>query len=325
MSGERDSAGRDGAASPYHPGEQAMQQRAGVRDKAERLARGLRDFMPDQHRDFFAELPFLLVGSVDDLGRVWTSVLTGAPGFAHSPDPRSLRIDARPGTDDALAATLRLGAPLGLLGIQLETRRRNRMNGRVTAIDANGFTVGVELSFGNCPKYIQIRETRPAPAGPASPPSPETSVLSPEAVALIERADTLFIATAAPDTGTGGSSGATGVDVNHRGGRPGFVRIGADGTGRTSLAFADLPGNNAFATFGNIAVNPHAGMLFVDFDTGGLLSLTGRAEVLWDGAADAEIAGAERVLRFRPELGHYVRSVLPFRWSPSEPAPQFTP
>lgn len=311
-------------SSPYHAGERAAQERAGVRDKADRLARGLRDHMPDQHRAFFAELPFILVGSVDDEGRLWASVLTGSPGFAHSPDPRLLRIDAAPMAGDPLARTLRPGAALGLLGIQLHTRRRNRMNGRIVALDAAGFTVGVDLSFGNCPKYIQARtgQLLPQPAGQSAPEIvAEGPGLSLEALRIVARADTLFIATAS--AGSGGASPAEGVDINHRGMPPGTIRLAADSEGRTLISLPDLPGNNAFATLGNILTNPRAGVLIFDFETGDVLSLTGEAEVLWDAAAEAEFPGAPRVLRFRNGNGLRFKAALPFRWSAPDLAPQF--
>ena len=52
-------------ASPFHSGETAVQERLGVRDKIEPFAkRVVRDHMPDQHREFFGELPFVLAGTV---------------------------------------------------------------------------------------------------------------------------------------------------------------------------------------------------------------------------------------------------------------------
>ena len=306
----------------YHAGEQAVQQRAGVREKADRLSRGIRDYMPDQHREFFHELPFLLVGSADDEGRVWASVLTGRPGFLHSPDPRSLRIETAPMAGDPLAGSLQLGAPLGLLGIQLHTRRRNRMNGKIVAMDKTGFTVAVDQSFGNCAKYIQARsgEWLPQPAGSVEIVR-EDARLSAEALAVIARADTFFVATAS--SGTDRGSAADGTDVNHRGVPPGTIRIAVDSEGRTLLSAPDLPGNNAFMTFGNIAVNPRSGMLFFDFRSGDLISLTGESELLWDEAAAAEFPGASRVLRFRPSQGLRFKGALPFRWSAPDLAPQF--
>src|SRR5262245_8597914 len=127
------------AASPFHAGEIAVQERVGVRARiAETGARVIRDFMPEQHREFFRHLPFLIVGSLDQAGRPWASMLTGVPGFVASPDPKTLRIDARPGPHDPLAKNLAAGAPLGLLGIELATRRRNRMNGRASMLDGDG-------------------------------------------------------------------------------------------------------------------------------------------------------------------------------------------
>jgi predicted pyridoxine 5'-phosphate oxidase superfamily flavin-nucleotide-binding protein len=312
------------AASPYHAGELAVQQRAGVLEKARRLGMMFRDHMPDQHRAFYATLPFMLVGSVDEQGRLWASVVTGRPGFAHSPDPRTLRLDTVPMPGDPLAGNVRLGASLGLLGIQLHTRRRNRMNGKVVATDERGFTVAVDQSFGNCEHYIQARTSEfraQRGGGAAAPVEPEGARLSPDALGVIARADTLFIATAS--SGIGAASPAEGVDINHRGMPPGTIRIAADAAGRTTVSIPDLPGNNAFQTFGNLRTNPRAGLLVPDFERGDLISLTGEAEVLWDDAAAAEFPGATRVLRFHVNHGLRFKAALPFRWSAPELAPQF--
>jgi predicted pyridoxine 5'-phosphate oxidase superfamily flavin-nucleotide-binding protein len=313
-----------GDLSPFHAGERAMQARAGV---AERLAelgdRVLRPFMPDQHRDFFAELPWLILGGLDAEGRPWASPLVGAPGFLGSPDPVTLRVQAQPGYGDPLRGRLGAGTAVGLLGIQPQTRRRNRMNGRILLADQAGFTVRVGQSFGNCPQYIQARRPRfvgdPEEIALPRPVEVEGSVLSPAAAALVARTDTFFIATATADP-RGGDAG-DGVDVSHRGGRPGFVRVGEE-EGATVLTAPDFRGNFFFNTLGNIAVNPRAGLLVVDFDTGDLLQLTGRAEVLWDGSELEAFAGAERLLRFRVEEGRRFPAGLPLRWTAPDYAPQ---
>ncbi len=231
--------------------------------------------------------------------------LAGKPGFLSSPDPRLLRIGGLPLPGDPLADNLRPGAPLGLLGIQPATRRRNRMNGRIAELDAAGIAVAVDQSFGNCAKYIQARAPRfIATGGTATPKrTEETALLSAPAQALIERADTFFIGTASAKLDS--DDRAEGVDVNHRGGRPGFVRVEAE-DGRTVLTAPDFPGNNAFATFGNIAVNPRAGMLFVDFDTGAILMLTGEAAIRWRAPDGADFPEAERFLRFFVSEGAHV-------------------
>ena len=302
--------------SPFHPGEQAIQEKLGGRDRMETLGRRMiREFLPEQHRRFYGQLSYFLVGTVDSSGRPWASILVGEPGFISTPCDRSLHIAARPLFGDPLAKTLIVGADVGFLGIELHTRRRNRVNGVVTAVTANSFDVEVGQTFGNCPKYIQARQFDLNSFDPAAPrPVHTLAGLGAAEQTAIAAADTLFIATAYLDAAAGV---ARGVDVSHRGGKSGFVRVDGD-----TLTVPDFTGNCHFNTFGNIEVNPQAGLLFIDFETGGLLYLTGRAEVIWDG--DPEIAqyeGAERLFKFHVEQGLRVEGSLPLGWSPSEVSP----
>jgi hypothetical protein len=274
----------------------------------------IRSFMPDQHREFFAELPLIFVGSLDAEGWPWASVLAGMPGFVFSPNPRTLDIHARALRHDPLAHNLAVGAPVGLLGIQLETRRRNRMNGTVTALRPDGFTVTVGQSFGNCPQYIQARAPwfdTDALEGRGVSITKESARVSNDAAALITKSDTFFIASAAPDAG---SDAAHGVDISHRGGLPGFVRVERTDTG-TRLTVPDFRGNFYFNTLGNIAANPRTGLLFVDFDSGDLLTLVGRGEIVLDGPEVEAFTGAERLLKVQVERGIFARHALPLRWS----------
>jgi predicted pyridoxine 5'-phosphate oxidase superfamily flavin-nucleotide-binding protein len=295
--------------SPFHRGELELQERAGSRARlAVAGSRVVRDFMPEQHRELFSRLPWLFASTLDGQGRSWASVLVGHPGFIHTPDEHTLRIAARASFGDPLGANLRLGAPIGLLGIELETRRRNRMNGTVMALRDGSFDVHVGQSFGNCPQYIHTREPY-FTAEPESVSMPralraEGSELSSRAQELIRRADTFFIATAAEHAR--GGDPVAGCDISHRGGNAGFVSVGTEGSGSVLYA-PDFRGNNFFNTFGNLMHNPSAGLLFVDFDSGDVLSLTGTARVLWE---------APRRLRFEPETGLWLTSAVPMRWSP---------
>lgn len=306
------------SSSPFHAGECAVQAVYGMRDRIERSGRRMiRQFMPDQHRELFAELPFVIIGSLDAGRRPWASMLAGPPGFLRSPDPHTLEIAAAPVPGDVLGAHLAAGAPVGLLGIQLETRRRNRMNGTVDAPGPGGFAVRVRQSFGNCPQHIHPR----APVTLAEPiaagtPRPEGPRLSAAATALITGADTFFIASASPAADTHGDEPAEGVDVSHRGGQPGFVRV-AEEAGQTVLTWPDFSGNFLFNTLGNLVVNPRAGVLFVDFASGGLLSLTGDTEVVWEGPEVEAIEDAERLLRLRVTGGVWIEHAVPLRWSPA--------
>jgi predicted pyridoxine 5'-phosphate oxidase superfamily flavin-nucleotide-binding protein len=312
-------------SAPFHHGEEAVQERAGVREKIHATGqRFIRSAMPEQHRELFGKLPTFFVGSLDAQRRPWASVLAGRPGFVTTPDERSLHVAAHPLAGDPLADHLVPGAPLGLLGLEPHTRRRNRVNGTVEQIDATGFRVGVDQSFGNCPQYIQARV--PQAWHDAVDRAERTAqrldgALSLAAHALLRRADTVFIASASAHAR--GHAGAEGVDVSHRGGRPGFVRIGSDPrSGRTLLTLPDFRGNFMFNTLGNIAAHPWAGLLAIDYASGDVLQLTGRAQLVWDGPELQSFDGAQRLLRIEAHEGRWMPAALPLRWSAPEFAPQ---
>lgn len=299
----------------FHEGEIALQQRTGAHERvAATAAQFIRDHMPEQHRELFAALPALLVGSVDAEQRPWASMLVGQPGFMHAPDPRHLVVAARPLAGDPLRPALRVGQPLGLLGLQAQTRRRNRLNGTLVAADEAGFTLRVDLSFGNCPQYIHPRTHHWAEPSAAADDAPAVgdAPLDAAALALLAAADTCFIASAVPQAQ--GFGGARGVDVSHRGGPPGFVRV-EQRDGRTRLTLPDYRGNFMFNTLGNIALNPRAGLLFFDPARGDLLQLSGSARILWDEALLPAFPGAQRLLEIGVERSRWHRGGLPLRWS----------
>jgi uncharacterized protein len=301
--------------SPFHAGELAIQARFGAQERMDKQARRMvRDYLLEQHQQFFTQLSYLIVGTVDAVGNLWASVLVGNPGFLSSPDQHTLRVTAHPLVGDPLTASLAKGIDIGLLGIELHTRRRNRLNGTISTIHADSFDVHVGQSFGNCPQYIQARMFELVESDPTIPKVHQFTTFGAAERAIITAADTFFIATAYQAKSAGA---ARGVDVSHRGGKPGFVRIDDDGT----LTVPDFSGNCHFNTFGNLEVNPRAGMLFVDFDSGDLLYLTGTAEVIWEEVEAIKYEGAERLFRFRLFRGYRIESSLPLRWS----NPQFSP
>jgi uncharacterized protein len=292
-----------------------------VRERVERMGRsGMRDFMPDEHRELFEDLPFVVVGSAstdaDSSRAPWASLLIGAPGFVQSPTARSLVIRAESLPGDPLARNLLPGAPLGLLGIELSTRRRNRANGRISRVADGSFELSVDQSFGNCKQYIQSRAGLFSAPATRPPPTPEHALLTPQARQLLARTDTAFLATSSREPRRGGVEG---VDVSHRGGWPGFIRAD-DHQGATRLTLPDFSGNFMFNSFGNIEVNPRAGILALDFESGALLSLTGTARVIWDGPRVEAFAGAERLLELEVAAGWLWRDVLT-GWSDPEPSP----
>lgn len=304
--------------SPFHPGEVTIQASLGVAERLEQLGkRVIRDAMPDQYREFYAQLPFIVMGAVDGTGDPWATLLAGAPGFMTSPDPKTLAFAHGLDPSDPAGAGLYGGAAIGLLGIELHTRRRNRMNGRVAINGTGGFAVTVEHAFGNCPQYIQLRDWElvrdPADMSGLAP-AEALDPADPRAQAMIAAADTFFVASYIDD------AQGRHVDASHRGGKAGFVRINPDG----SLTIPDFAGNLHFNTLGNFLLNPKAGLVFPDFATGDLLQLTGDAEVVLESDEIAAFQGAERLWTFRPRRAVLRPGALPVRfafradgWSPN--------
>ena len=165
-------------------------------------------------------------------------------------------------------------------------------------------------AFPNCPQYIQARdhdlgddietigEKRSVHRG---------DKLNRAEAALIAGADTLFIASRFAE---GEDDWSRGVDVSHRGGKPGFVIVAHE----SLLLFPDYAGNCMFSTLGNIQVDPRCGLLFIDFDTGDVLQLTGEAEILWEPEHVCRFPGAERVVSFQVEEKIHIEQALPLTW-----------
>ncbi|BCW89588.1 hypothetical protein sos41_27540 [Alphaproteobacteria bacterium SO-S41] len=296
------------ALEVFHDGEQALQSQFGVREQMAEIGRAnIRPFMPDQHRTFYAQLPFAVFGGVGEDGRVWASLLGEAPGFIASPDPQHLTIAAWPQAGDPLGEALIAGRRIGMLGIELHTRRRNRANGRIVApLPGQGFGIAIAQSFGNCPQYIWPRI--PGAATRADPAPAAHADLAADLGRLLAKADTFFIATTY--LGAPGSA-MTGVDVSHRGGRAGFMRM-QDG----AIVWPEYKGNFFFNTLGNILADGRAGIILPDFETGDALQLSGTAEIL---PAEPSPADGNQVqlcrVRFIPRWSSWRNALLPPHWT----------
>lgn len=301
--------------SPFHAGELAIQAKLGIKDRMDRQGRRIiREYLTQQHQKFFAQLSYVIIGTVDKFGNPWTSILTGKPGLIAAKSDK-IKIIAKPLFGDPLANNITTGVDIGLLGIELSNRRRNRINGIISDILPKGFEITVRQSFGNCPQYIQARnfEFRESDLD-ISQQVEEINSFKGLQRNLIASADTFFITTAYQNKS---AKIAKGVDVSHRGGKPGFVKIGD----RKTLTIPDFSGNNHFNTLGNIELNPPTGLLFIDFQQGDLLYLTGTAEVIWSGIEVDSYTGAEQLIRFHLNRGYMVKASLNLRWS----NPEFSP
>jgi predicted pyridoxine 5'-phosphate oxidase superfamily flavin-nucleotide-binding protein len=311
--------------SAFHAGEIEVQRAAGARAEAEQVGRIIADRIPEDLPPLLEPFRLAVAASIDGRGRVWASLLTGPAGFLEVVDETRLDIEAHLAAGDPLRSNLNVRPEMGLLVIDPASRRRLRFNGRGAVRPDGGLSLKVEQVYGNCRKYIQARRLQPQvrpPSGtvgpartaaarrmPAEAAPTRATVLSGAQRAWIGAADTFFIGSAHPEGG---------ADASHRGGRPGFVSVG----GERALSFPDYPGNNMFNTLGNLAADPRAGLLFVDFERGDLLQLTGRARLVRDPEALARHRGARHVV-----VEYEIDEVLetpggsPLRFTLVEPSP----
>lgn len=253
--------------SGFHPGELAMQRRAGAKAEAYRLRRMVEPAELDRGAaGFLSRQTFAALTGRDTSDRLWISPLIGPPGFLYVPTPDVLGIAATiaPGLP---LETMPAGQPVGVVVVDFPARRRLRINGTLSSINDGHLLVAVEQAYGNCPQYIQARALSPRRSSTTASHAYRGSSLRREELQLVRSADTFFLGTTHPECG---------ADASHRGGAPGFVRAEP-----TSLWWPDYPGNNMFNSFGNVAVNPEAALLFFDFDRGRTLQLSGIAQIDW--------------------------------------------
>jgi uncharacterized protein len=284
----------------YHDGEMAVQERAGVRKVAEQSLKGLRDSIPAGAAHFLEGQPMLIIGAATSPRRVWASLLYGPPGFIHVVDAHTVRISSRLPSHDPLYQALIEGTDLGTFAIELETSRRLRVNGHAVVRD-DGVDLQVREMFGNCQQYIQLRELEAAAVSEAPPSLTQGQALTLDQQQRVRSADTFFVASMHPQAG---------ADVSHRGGLPGFVHV----VGANELLWPDYSGNNMFQTLGNLALNPACGLLFLDFESGSTLQLSGQAEILWNDPRAADFAGARRLVRFKIAEIIEMQNRFPLHW-----------
>lgn len=285
-----------------HPGERTVQRRAGFPDRPWGSARVGAE-IPGVAAEFLRRQRLVVIGAAAPDGSVWAGPLTGEPGFVTAPDERTVVARRDPVPGDPLATLFDAEHDIGMLAIEPATRRRMRINGRARQ-EGDRLVVRTGQVYANCPKYIQARDV--VGTGPRAPGAVTRSDrLSPDQQRWIAAADTFFVATHAPGLG---------ADASHRGGGPGFVTV----TGEGHLSWPDYPGNSMYMTLGNLELDPRAGLLFLDWEHGRSLQLTGRATVDWDPGRAASVPGAQRIVELEVEHVVQIDGAVPLRWTPPE-------
>lgn len=304
-------------ASPFHEGERQFQEYFGVRKRLEAVGRRvIYPEMTDQHRVFFGQLPFLVLGGLNAESWPIASVLFGAPGFVETPDSNTMIVNSRFLDEDPLSELLQKGDPVGLLGIEPPTRRSNRANGVVVDRQPAQITIKIVQAYGNCPQYIEARDFDivRSLSEPQSKGVSHFTELDAETTELIRRADRFYVAS---QNDREDKYEAGGLDVSHLGGLPGFVKV--DGN---TLTIPDFPGNYAFKTMGNFAVHPTAGLLFLDDQTQDLIQLWGNVELQLDLTEELRtVPGARRSWKFTLKRGIRHLATSPLKWGLGVPGP----
>jgi hypothetical protein len=306
--------------NPFHPGELEAQRLAGESSVAQGNSAVISDSIIAGALPFLKQQKMAVLGTEAEDGSVWASPLFGLPGFVSPEDDRTLRFvrsQMRGSGADMFWRNLRTGARAGMLAIELSTRRRLRVNGKLHAVSDDGFVFSVEEAYPNCPKYIQRRTLTwsETPEDKAGGTPLEGELLSLEAARLLEAADTLFIASAHAERG---------ADVSHRGGHPGFI----ERRSATSFRVPDYAGNSLFNTFGNLLSDPRAGVTAMDFDGGRMLQMTGEASIEWNQPdPDGVTGGTGRFWTFTVHLWRLLSLPGTARWefldaSPFNPKPR---
>jgi uncharacterized protein len=292
--------------------------------------RAIRPFMPDQHRDFYSNQPFLVVAARDSRDKLWSTLLFGsspkdAASFIESTSPRHLVLDSQPLQGDALEGALQVGSDLGILGIEFSTRRRNRVNGRIESNDGEKIVFKVDQSFGNCPQYIKPREWWTVQSTPPSNDHKKgeslprrNDRLTEDQIHAIRKAETIFVATGYRGEG---EDPRFGNDASHRGGTAGFLKVSDDGK---TIFLPDYAGNNMYMSLGNLVEDSRMGVTVPLYEKGGLIQMTGTAVIHWEYSQPenspnelslSDFPGALRWLEFDiEEIVELPPGSLPIRW-----------
>lgn len=318
---------------PFHNGEIALQHASHTHEQVMSYAsRVIRPYLPDQHREFYRDLPFVVAAARDADDHLWATllfnhaVIAGSADAAlnselASPDPITLQLPRKLVSGDALESPAwgKPGQDVGILGIDFATARRNRVNGRVTQAagsDGNGeLFMQVTQSFGNCPQYITSRQwwsnLQEGDAMNASaPPSIRSHTLNATQIQLLRSAETMFVATGYRGAG---DDIRYGNDASHRGGPAGFIKVSQDGK---TIMLPEFKGNNHFNSLGNLVKDDSMGITIPLLEEGGMLQLTGRAVVDMDTTRAATFyPGALRIVTLTVEKVNQVAAgALPIRW-----------
>lgn len=281
-----------------HEGEQAVQRMAG--EGGPGWGSPMFDADVGAFAGFVRRQRLVALSGADAEGNIWCTTLAGDEGFVDSPDRRTLVVHALPPVGDPLRDAFDEPGDFGMVVLSPQTLRRVKVAGTAHR-DGDRLVLRTEQVVGNCPKYLQRRTVVEHGDPPGKPRATVGRELSTDQQAMVRAADTFFIGSRAPGYG---------ADANHRGGQPGFVTV----TGPRTLVWPDYLGNSFFMTLGNIHLDPRCGLVFLDWETGRSLQLSGTGRINWDAGQADRFPGARRVVEFTVDHVVDIESASPLRW-----------
>ncbi|KAK7711559.1 hypothetical protein SLS57_008042 [Botryosphaeria dothidea] len=331
-------------AMPWSDGERAMQDLLRVpRD----MDNPTSSFMTPQAAAMLVRAPLLALGALDADHRPWAALWGGEPGFSQplgnsifgvrSPVDRRFDpvaqalVDGK--TNGEVIKEEGRGRMVAGLPIDLVTRKRVKIYGRMVVASmgrASGgaeeeeagkeeddqneglgqmqLVIKVEQSLGNCPKYLNSKSITPATPRPQL--ESDSPTLSAAARALVAKSDLFFISS---------SNGTHDMDVNHRGGPAGFIRVqpSSDPSAPTTLVYPEYSGNRYYQTVGNLRTTPLAGLCIPDFATGDVLYATGRTTIHANADAARLLPRSNLAIAIELTAAKLVRNGLSFRGNPT--------
>ena len=283
----------------FHAGELEIQNKYDIWHDPKLTERLLKDHIMDRLVPFIEQQSTLIISTLDTNGNIWASMLVGGEGFIKAASPQEIHVhlDRLKSTrNEILFKNIGPSSKIGVLLIDTATRSRYRLNGNAT-LSSDVLAITVSEAYPNCPKYIQQR-IPVFSAGTSELGVKESSGNGFQDIhrQWIKNADTFFL----------GSMNAAGdMDASHRGGSTGFIELLEDDT----LKIPDYVGNNLFNTLGNFVQVPKAGLLFMDFEKGHSLQLTGGTELIFDQKTSEDnekTMGTGRYWLFRPK--HWIQT-----------------
>ena len=272
----------------FHDGQLAVQKITGEGEIAKQRIPMISDALHPRSIPFIEHQILAFLGSEDSQKNIWLSLIVGKRGFIKIPSLQNIRFDLSnivSNKQDIFFENIKSNPTVGLLFHEAARRARYRAWG-IAHSEGNKLSFDIRMGYPSCPKHIQrelIEVTEDANL--ISSKHEKGSVLGKPEKEWIRTAHTFFIAT---QTKKGD------IESSHRGGQPGFIEILENGL----LRVPDYLGNSMFSTLGNIYENPKAALLFVDYNKGETLQLTGSAELQFDQNSEKDFHKSGETGRF---------------------------